>query len=99
MFEYISSFVIIAFEVIFCKLFFESFYENLRKDIKQYKKIYMLLMIFVFHTCSLLLIKRLVIKQISIIIAIAILMYLYYEISLTKSIILAILYQGLGLII
>ncbi len=99
MFEYISSFAIIAFEVVCCRMFFESFCVELRENKKRYSIIYIFLMTCILYICSLLLSRWLVIKQLSVMMAISILMYLYYKISFRKSIVFALLYQGLGLIV
>lgn len=99
MFEYISSFAIIAFETVSCRIFFECFCVEVKESKKWYRRIYIPLMTSLLYVCSFFLSEWLVIKQLSIIGIISVIMYIYYKISLKKTIVLALLYQGLGLIV
>lgn len=98
MFECISSFVIIAFETLCCRIFYESFCVELKENKKWYRKTYIVLMPCILYVCSLLLSDWLVIKHVTVIIVISSLMGLYYKISIKKATIFALLYQGLVLV-
>ena len=99
MFEYISSFAIIVFETLCCKMFYESFCVELKENKKWCRKIYVILMPCVLYVCSLLLSNWLVIKQLAVVMVISLIMCLYYKISIKKAMIFALLYQGLALIV
>lgn len=99
MFEYISSFAIIAFETLCCKMFYESFCVELKENKKWCRKIYIVLMMCLLYVCGLLLSAWLVIKQLTVIMVISLIMCLYYKISMKKATIFALLYQGLALIV
>lgn len=99
MFEYISSFAIIVFETLCCRMFYESFCFELKENKKWCRKIYVILMPCTLYVCSLLLANWLVIKQLTVVMVISLMMCLYYKISIKKAIILALLYQGLALIV
>lgn len=98
MFVYFFSLAIIVFEVICCKMFFESFCRP-RPRAKWNKVLLMLLLVQAFYLCGLTLSKWLVIKQIVVIVSVAIVMYVYFEINVKKSIVFAMLYQGILLLV
>ena len=98
MFVYFFSLAIIVFEVICCKMFFESFCTP-RSCAKWNKVLLMLLMVLAFYLCGLTLSKWLVIKQIAVIVSVAIVMCFYFEINVKKSIVFAMLYQGILLLV
>lgn len=99
MFVYFFSLVIIAFEVICCKMFFESFCDTPVEQKKWQKVLWILLMILVFYVCGLTLSSRIIVKQIVAIVVTTIIMHFYFRISLKKSVVLAMLYQGLLLLV
>lgn len=94
MFRYVSSLIIIIFEAVCCKMFFESFYESSKK--KNWEKIlYFVLLVFSFYICALLLSQWLILKQLIAVLITGIIARLYFETSFKKAIVLAILYHGL----
>lgn len=99
MFLYFFSFAIIAFEVICCKIFFESFCYAPMKQKKWQKLLWILLLILVFYVCGLTLSSWIIVKQIIAISVAAIIMHFYFKISLKKSAVLAMLYQGLLILV
>lgn len=99
MFLYIFSLAVIAFEVICCKMFFESFCETPQEQKKWQKIVLILLLIFAFYICGLTLSKWIIVKQMTAIVIAAIIMQFYFKINFKKSVVLAMLYQGLLLLI
>lgn len=99
MFLYIFSLAVIAFEVICCKMFFESFCEAPKEQKKWQRIVLILLLIFAFYICGLTLSKWIIMKQIVAIIVTAIIMCFNFRISLKKSLVLAMLYYGLMLLV
>ena len=99
MFYYMQSFLIVVLEILCCKIFYETFGKKRTED-KRWSNygIIMGIIILVF-LAAVFLQERIVIKQIFIIISTAVLMMAYIKISLWKSIILSMLYQGLVLVI
>lgn len=95
MFLYIFSLAIIAFEVICCKMFFESFCDTLKEDKKYKRATLLLVLILIYYICGLTLSKWIILKQVCAIISTAIIMHFYFKIGLRKSTVLAILYHGL----
>lgn len=99
MFYYIQSFLIIMLEIFCYKMFFEAFGERrTEKNIYKNYGIIAALILSVYFS-ALFFANYFAIKQISIIIVSTILMYLYINISITKSVILSILFQGLLLVV
>lgn len=99
MFRYLSSLAIIIFEVICCKMFFESFCLN-QKDSKSIKKVIILIIqVMGYYACGLMLSRWLVVKQLIAGLITASLMCIYFKISLKKSTILSMLYLGLVLLV
>ena len=99
MFLYFFSLAIIVFEVICCKMFFESFC-HIPKDRKKWQKILLIgLLILAFYMCGLTLSKWIIVKQVVAIIVTAIIMCFYFRISLKKAVVLTMLYQGLLLLV
>lgn len=99
MFRYISSLAIILFEVFCCKMFFESFCSVSIDHSKYKKKFILFLQVIGVYGCGLMLSQWLVIKQIAAVLVIAVLMSVYYKISLKKSAILSMLFMGLDLLL
>lgn len=93
--DYIKSFLIVLLEVMSCKIFFESFAE--KKNERGWGKnfvIIVLLMIAIYLLASIFN-RYFLIRQITVILSISLLMFLYLKITLRKSFLLAILFQGL----
>lgn len=99
MFTYFFSLAIIAFEVICCKIFFESFCDSSGENRKYKRTILLVLLIAIYYICGFTLSKWIVLKQLCAIMSTAIIMRFYFEISLVKSEVLAILYQGLLMLV
>lgn len=99
MFIYFFSLAIIAFEVICCKMFFESFCHLPLEHRKWPKVLLILLLIFAYYMCGLTLSSWIVVKQIIAICVTAVIMLFYFGISIKKSLVLAMLYQGLLLLV
>ena len=99
MFTYFFSLAIIAFEVICCKIFFESFCDSSGENRKYKRTILLVLLIAIYYICGFTLSKWIVLKQLCAIMSTAIIMRLYFEISLVKSAVFAILYQGLLMLV
>ncbi len=99
MFLYFFSLAIIAFEVICCKIFFESFCHSSLGQRKLQKVLLLLVLIFVYYVCGLTLSGWIVVKQIIAILVTAVIMHVYFRISIKKSSVLAMLYQGLLLLV
>lgn len=93
MFTYFFSLAIIAFEVICCKIFFESFCDSSGENRKYKRTILLVLLIAIYYICGFTLSKWIVLKQLCAIMSTAIIMRFYFEISLVKSAVFAILYQ------
>lgn len=95
MFVYIQSLLIIVLEAFCCKIFFEIFGSK-----KVYHHIWVnyaviIILTLVFYLSALFLNGFFTLKQILIIIIMAVLMLFYMEISIKKALILSILFQGL----
>lgn len=99
MFLYFFSLAVIAFEVTCCKMFFESFCDVPKEQKKWQKVLLILLLISAFYMCGLTLSKWIIMKQITAIIVTAIIMHFYFKASFKKSVVLAMLYQGLLLLV
>ena len=99
MFTYFFSLAIIAFEVICCKIFFESFCDSSGENRKYKRTILLVLLIAIYYICGFTLSKWIVLKQLCAIMSTAIIMRFYFEISLVKSAVFAILYQGLLMLV
>ncbi|MHC6181028.1 sensor histidine kinase [Clostridium sp. JNZ X4-2] len=99
MFIYLQSFLIVMLEIFCCKIFFEAFGKRRsEKNIYRNYGIIAMLMLTVYFS-ALFLSDFFVVKQMVIIIISAILMYLYLDINIRKSIVLSILFQGLLLVV
>lgn len=99
MFYYLSSIAIIAFEVICCTIFFESFCYK-PKENKNNKRICLFCgLILADFLCVLLFSQWLIVKQIVVILIMALIMRLYYKISFKKSVALSFFYQSLLLLV
>lgn len=99
MFLYLFSLAVIIFEVICCQIFFGSFCV-LPLEKRKIQKIFLtVLLIIAYYTCGLTLSNRIVVKQIIAILVTTIIMRHYLEISLKKSAVIALLYQGLLLVV
>ena len=99
MFTYFFSLAIIAFEVICCKIFFENFCDSSGENRKYKRTILLVLLIAIYYICGFTLSKWIVLKQLCAIMSTAIIMRFYFEISLVKSAVFAILYQGLLMLV
>ena len=94
MLNYILSIMLTALEIICCKIFFESFgkkrYENSTRNF-----VIILSTIISCFLVVLALYNKFIIKQILIIVMIALFMSVYVKVKLIKSIVLSLLFQGL----
>lgn len=99
MFFYAQSFGIVVLEIFCCKIFYESFGKK-RVEHKRWRDygIILTLLLLVFLT-AVFLKEQIIAKQIVIIVATAVMMTLYINVKLWKSLILSMLYQGLVLVI
>ncbi|MCY6958481.1 sensor histidine kinase [Clostridium brassicae] len=99
MFVYIQSFLIIVLEIFCCKIFFEAFGEKrTEKNIYRNYGIIATLMLSVYFF-ALFFANYFTFKQVSIIVVSTILMYLYLNINIIKSLIVSMLFQGLLLVV
>lgn len=99
MFSYFSSLALVVFEVICCEIFFESFCENFKEQRKWKRAILLIVLIVADYVWSFALSPWIIIKEIAVIAVTTLVMYSYFEISIKKVTVLAMLYQGLVLII
>lgn len=99
MFSYFSSLALVVFEVICCEIFFESFCENFKEQRKWKRVILLIVLIVADYVWSFALSPWFIIKEIEVIAVTTLVMYSYFEISIKKVTVLAMLYQGLVLII
>ena len=94
MLNYVQGIVLTALEIICCKIFFESFgkkrYENSTRNF-----VIILSTIISCFLVVLALYNKFIIKQILIIVMIALFMSVYVKVKLIKSIVLSLLFQGL----
>lgn len=99
MFYYIQSLLIIVLEILCCIFFFNIFGEK-KKENSRWKGYFIIGgMIIGEYVLAVGLANNFLLKQISIVLFIAILMKLYYKMSLGKSVVLSTLFQGLLLIV
>lgn len=75
MFTYFFSLAIIAFEVICCKIFFESFCDSSGENRKYKRTILLVLLIAIYYICGFTLSKWIVLKQLCAIMSIGIFGY------------------------
>lgn len=99
MFYIIMNIAIIAFEAICCKLFYESFCDTPKGVGKLKKPLLMTLLVAGMFLSALLLSGWMIVKQLIVILLYVVIMWQYFSIGIRKSAILAILYQGLLLLI
>ena len=99
MFYIMMNVAIIAFEAVCCRLFFESFCDIPKSTRKWKRVLLMLLLVAGMFGIAVTLSRWLVIKQLFIILLYAIIMCSLFSIGVGKSAILAILYQGLLLLV
>lgn len=96
MFEYIGSLFIVIFETFCCNLFFQSFVYR-RDKLKEWQKITLfVVMVICFFASGLLLSSVQIIKLIVAIISISTIMFLTYQISIWRSVILAMLFLAMA---
>lgn len=94
MLNYILSIMLTALEIICCKIFFESFGKK-RYESSTRNCIIILSTIISCFLVVLALYNKFIIKQILIIVMIALFMSVYVKVKLIKSIVLSLLFQGL----
>ena len=99
MFTYFFSLVIIIFEAICCNLFYDVFCKENSRLRKSQKVLLMLSLICCYYLCGLFLSDMLILKMTLVVLAAVIIMSFYFEISIKKSVIFALLYQGLSIIV
>ena len=85
MFLYFFSLAIIAFEVICCKMFFESFCQASSSERKWQKVLLILLLISTYYVCGLTLSNWIGLKQLIAISVTAIIMLFYFRISIKSQ--------------
>ena len=99
MFTYFFCLVIIIFEAICCNLFYDVFCKENSRLRKSQKVLLMLSLICCYYLCGLFLSDMLILKMTLVVLAAVIIMSFYFEISIKKSVIFALLYQGLSIIV
>ena len=99
MFTYFFQLVIIIFEAICCNLFYDAFAKKI--EIKKSQKVLLMLsLICCYYLCDYFLSDiKLILKMTLVVLAAVIIMSFYFEISIKKSVIFALLYQGLSIIV
>lgn len=99
MFLYFFSLVIIVFEAICAKLFYECFCSLELENRKIQRCLLLILLIVGFYICGLTLSGMIVAKQIVAVLLVSIVMHFYFSISMKKAVVLALFYQGLLLLV
>lgn len=99
MFIYIESFLIVVFEILCCKIFFETFGKK-KAENNTYKNFGIIFALIVYvYLIAIFFGNYFFLKQVLIILMTAVLMRLYIRLSFFKSLFLAVLFQGLLLAI
>jgi two-component system sensor histidine kinase AgrC len=99
MFVYIQSVLVVLLEILCCKIFFESFGSKRHPDAFFVNVAGIAVLIFLTYFMAVFLDKYLILKEILIILATAVIMFGMLNISLLKAIILSALFQGLVLLV
>lgn len=99
MFVYIQSVLVVLLEILCCKIFFESFGSKRHPDAFFVNVAGIAVLIFLTYFMAVFLDKYLILKEILIILATAVIMFGILNISLLKAIILSALFQGLVLLV
>lgn len=99
MFVYIQSVLVVLLEILCCKIFFESFGSKRHPDAFVVNVTGIAVLIFLTYFMAVFLDKYLILKEILIILATAVIMFGMLNISLLKAIILSALFQGLVLLV
>lgn len=99
MFVYIQSVLVVLLEILCCKIFFESFGSKRHPDAFVVNVAGIAVLIFLTYFMAVFLDKYLILKEILIILATAMIMFGMLNISLLKAIILSALFQGLVLLV
>lgn len=99
MFYYLSSLAIMVFEMICCKIFYESFCNNQNGKGKVKKVLLLGTMLVLEYVCIIYLAQWLILKVAVLILIIAYFMQQYFLINFKKSVVLAILFQGILLLV
>ena len=94
MLNYIQGIILTALEIICCKIFFESFGKK-RRDSNWQNFAIIFCTIICCYLVALIFYHKFILKQILVIVMIALFMSAYVEVQLIKSIILSLLFQGL----
>ena len=94
MLNYIQGIMLTALEIICCKIFFESFGKK-RRDSNWQNFAVIFCTIICCYLVALIFYNKFILKQILVIVMIALFMSAYVEVQLIKSIILSLLFQGL----
>ena len=94
MLNYIQGIILTALEIICCKIFFESFGKK-RRDSNWQNFAIIFCTIICCYLVALIFYNKFILKQILVIVMIALFMSAYVEVQLIKSIILSLLFQGL----
>ncbi len=98
MFYYIQSYLIVLLETICCKFFYDIFSECKEKIPQYIKVITIFILSLLTYIIAMIFSVNFVVKQIGVVILTAVMMLIYKNISLKKSIILSLLFQSLLLI-
>ena len=94
MLNYIQGIILTALEIICCKIFFESFGKE-RRDSNWQNFAIIFCTIICCYSVALIFYNKFILKQILVIVMIALFMSAYVKVQLIKSIILSLLFQGL----
>lgn len=99
MFVYIQSVLVVLLEILCCKIFFESFGSKRKADAFFVNVAGIAALIFLTYFMAVFLDKYLILKEMLIILATALIMFGLLNISLLKAVILSALFQGLVLLV
>lgn len=99
MITYIQGFLIIIFEILCLKIFFETFAERRDESRKWRNRGIIITLMLLTYVAAIFLHQHMILKQIVIVISMSVLMILYVRLNIVKSLFLAVLYQGIVLLI
>lgn len=99
MFYYLSNLAIIFFEVICCKIFFEIFHTQKEKPRKQANVVLVLSLVSLDYLFVIVFYRNFIIKEIVVILTIAVFMHACQRIGFIRAVVFAALYQGLLLLV
>lgn len=99
MLYYLCNLVIILFEVICCKIFFGIFNKSTEKPRKTTGTILVVILVCLDYAYVMLFSQNFLIKEVVVILTIAIIMKIYQRTGFIRAIVIAVLYQGLILLV